>query len=403
MKSKENFPACYEKEGIMLFKIGFRTGFSVFAVFMLLLNVYVPDGSVTAQQSDNMLVHRIDPSPVYPRNSEGSFVTLKDGTILYAYTQFYGGAADHGEARIVTIESRDKGLTWSDRPRVLVENFAEQNVMSVSFVRFLSGGIALFYLVKNSIHDCQPYMQVSSDEAKSWSEHRCLFETPGYFVLNNDRVVQLSSGRLIVPVAFHRSVYRDGNQDMDYRAIDIWYLSDDEGQTWYEADTWWAIPVVSTSGLQEPGVIELSDGSLFSWSRTDQGFQYGCYSTDRGRTWTSPQPTSLASPVSPASIKRIPGSTDLLAVYNDHSGRFPFAKNRRNPLVAAISKDGGKTWPIAKMIESDLNGHFCYTAIHFVDDSVLLAYCAGSLTNKDMYGLNPHRIRRLSINWLYKK
>ncbi|MCE5251937.1 glycoside hydrolase [bacterium] len=370
--------------------------------FTALTALCVLSAPVHAQSPDNEIVLRIDPTPEYPRNSEGSFVTLGDGSILYAYTQFYGGAADHGAARIAGIESRDGGATWSAKPRVIVENYGDQNVMSVSFLRLRSGKIALFYIVKNSFHDCRPCMQVSTDEGKTWSEPRMLFETPGYFVLNNDRVIQLSEGRLIVPVAFHRSIYRKGQKDMDYRAIDIWYLSDDEGETWYEADTWWAAPAVTTSGLQEPGVVELSDGALFSWSRTDLGCQYGCRSTDRGKTWTAPEPTSLISPVSPASIKMIPGTSDLLAVYNDHSGRFPFAEKRRNPLVVAISKDGGKTWPIAKMIESDLDGHFCYTAIHFTGDSVLLAYCAGSLTNKDMYGLNPHRIRKIRIDWLYK-
>ncbi len=52
-------------------------------------------------------------------------------------------------------------------------------------------------------------------------------------------------------------------------------------------------------------------------------------SADRGKTWTAPEPTSLKSPCSPASIKRLPGSSDLLAIYNDHSGDFPFPKNKR--------------------------------------------------------------------------
>ena len=33
-----------------------------------------------------------------PRNSEGDFITLKDGRILFVYTHFTGGAADHSSA-----------------------------------------------------------------------------------------------------------------------------------------------------------------------------------------------------------------------------------------------------------------------------------------------------------------
>jgi sialidase-1 len=78
--------------------------------------------------------------------------------------------------------------------------------------------------------------------------------------------------------------------------------------------------------------------------------------------------TELQSPASAASIKRLPGSSDLLAINNDHSGRFPFPKGKRSPLVAAISRDGGMTWPSRKLIEGDLNGWYCYTAIHFAAD-----------------------------------
>jgi hypothetical protein len=274
--------------------------------------------------------------------------------------------------------------------------------MSVSLLRLKSGRLALFYLVKNSLHDCRPYIRFSPDEAQTWTEPKLVVQAPGYFVLNNDRVVQLTTGRLIVPVAFHRSKHSDPKdwKSFDGRGIAIWYLSDDEGQTWTEAATWWAAPVHSGAGLQEPGVIELADGKLFSWARTTLGAQYGFTSADRGKTWTAPEPTSLKSPCSPASIKRLPGSSDLLCVYNDHSGDFPFPKNRRTPLVAGISPDGGKTWPVRKMLEPDPDGWYCYTAIHFVDDAVLLGYCAG---DKKVGGLNRLRIRRVSLDWLQTK
>src|SRR3954471_18196135 len=76
-------------------------------------------------------VFNIEPTKEHPRNSEGSFVTLKDGHILFCYSQFYGGTADGASARIVGIESTDHGTTWSE-PRVIVENDAGDNVMSVS-------------------------------------------------------------------------------------------------------------------------------------------------------------------------------------------------------------------------------------------------------------------------------
>jgi Neuraminidase (sialidase) len=271
--------------------------------------------------------------------------------------------------------------------------------MSVSLLRLRSGPIALFYLVKNSLFDCRPVMRISTDEAQTWSEPRHVGDAPGYFVLNNDRVIQLQSGRLLAPVAFHRSRGSDPQnyRSLDMRCIALWYWSDDEGKTWQEADDWWALPARTTIGLQEPGVVELADGRLFCWARTDQGAQFGCYSTDSGKHWSPPAPTELQSPISPASIKRLPGSSDLLALYNDHSGRFPFPKGKRSPLVAAISSDGGKTWPRRKSVEDDQAGWYCYTAIHFTEDAALLAYCAG---DSKVGGLNRLRLRRVSLAWI---
>ena len=46
-------------------------------------------------------------------------------------------------------------------------------------------------------------MRTSTDEAKTWGEATPIMgdKLLGYYVLNNDRVVQLKSGRLIVPVS----------------------------------------------------------------------------------------------------------------------------------------------------------------------------------------------------------
>jgi len=350
---------------------------------------------------ENQVVLNIEPSKENPRNSEGSFVRLKSGRVLFYYSQFYSGAEDGSPARIVAIHSDDTGRTWS-APQVVLENTAGNNVMSVSLLRLASGKIAFFYVLKNSWLDCRPYVRFSTDEAATWSEPTLIVAAPGYFVLNNDRVVQLSTGRLVVPLAFHRSRISDpkSSKAFDPRGIAMWYYSDDEGQTWQESPSWWAMPVRSGSGLQEPGVVELEDGMVFTWTRTDQGAQYGLTSTDKGKTWSAPVPTEMKSPQSPASIKRLPGSASLLAVYNDHSGRFPFPIKRRTPLAVAISNDGGQTWPKAKLIEEDPDSWYCYTAICFVDDAVLLAYCAG---DAKVGPLNRLRIRRVSLDWLPAK
>jgi hypothetical protein len=149
----------------------------------------------------------------------------------------------------------------------------------------------------------------------------------------------------------------------------------------------------------------LADGSLYSWARTDQGTQYAMRSYDGGETWTPPERTELKSPCSPAAIKRLPHSSALLAIFNDHSGRFPYPSGvdvfgERTPLVAAISIDGGRTWPLRKLVEGDLREMYAYPSITFLGDYVLLAYSLESI--KSTVHLGSLRIRRISLRWLFE-
>ena len=355
----------------------------------------------------NQIVLDIPSTAEHPRNSEGSFIRLKSGRILCYFSQFYGGSQDASAARIAVIHSDDGGLSWS-LPGSFAERGANQNLMSVSVLRLQSGRIALFYVVKKSGIDCRPYVRISSDETATWSPPAPVLIAPGYYVLNNDRVIQTSRGRLIVPMTV-RIVNESRMTGTDLLSpgaaqwIDLWYYSDDEGASWRQSPGWEVLPKPDNAvGLQEPGVVELADGTLFGWARTDQGCQYGYRSSDGGMTWSAPEPTALKSPISPATIRRVPGSATLLAVFNDHSGRFPYRRDAdpyggRSPLVVALSYDGGRTWPVRRPIESAIRNEFAYTAIMFVGDQVLLAYSAA-------IGPEPHlgrlRIRRIALSWL---
>jgi hypothetical protein len=63
----------------------------------------------------------------------------------------------------------------------------------------------------------------------------------------------------------------------------------------------------------------------------------------------------------------------------------------------AVSKDDGKTWTLVKTLEGNLNrGWYCYIAIHFVGDDILLGYCA-------MDGLAHSRITKVPVSWLYRE
>ena len=105
-------------------------------------------------------VLRVSATKEHNRNSEGAFVELKDGTILFAYTRYVGEDwRDDASADIVVIKSKDGGTTWSE-PEVMVEHDPGYgNVMSVSLLRLQSGRICFIYLKKRLFEgctDCRP-------------------------------------------------------------------------------------------------------------------------------------------------------------------------------------------------------------------------------------------------------
>jgi sialidase-1 len=347
-----------------------------------------------ALAQDNELTLRIEPESNNPRNSEGDFVTLKDGSILFVYSHFTGtSGGDFGAAFLSGRYSKDNGKTWTSEDVSIIKQEGKMNVMSVSLLRLKNGEIALSYVIKNSAHDCIPYMRTSADEAKTWSGPvRCITDKTGYFVLNNSRVIQLKNGRLIMPVAQHKITDEDLSKSDDWQNGFIYcYYSDDNGLTWNCSEEVKKPEKVIT---QEPGVVELKNGDVMMYIRTYSGIQYVSYSKDKGKTWSVSIPSDIKSPCSPASIKRIPSTGDLLLVWNNNG-----ENQKRTPYNIAVSQDEGKTWKYIKTLENDSDGWYCYSAIHFTKKFVLLSYCAGSQSKKTH--LSVTNIRKVSLDWIY--
>ncbi len=354
-------------------------------------------------------VLRLPPSEHNPRNSEGDFVQLKNGSWVFIYTKFSGGSSDHDAADLVSRSSNDDGATWSSDDRVVLANEGHWNVMSVSMLRLADGRIAFFYLRKQSLSDCRPLVRFSSDEMETWSDPIEIIppEKNGYYVLNNDRVVQLSGDRIIVPVALHS--HADPTQPnqlvTDWVGRVTSFHSDDSGQSWQQSKTIREAFLGSNPSKRisahEPGVVELRDGRLLMWIRTDAGHQYESTSDDRGETWSEFKPMQLASPLSPASIERIPSTGDLLAVWNDHAHLPVEQRKLRTPLSYAISQDEGATWSESQSIADDPQGWYCYTAIDFANNHVLLAHVAGSQQPKQH--LATTTLERLELDAMYRR
>jgi len=336
-----------------------------------------------------------------PRNSEGDFARLNDGSILHVYSHFTKGkGADDDPACLMSRLSRDGGLTWTRDDVCVVpsSDAGDRNVMSTSFLRLKDGCLGLFYLRKNSPKDCRPVLRVSRDEGRTWGEAAyCVPERePGYYVLNNCRAVRLSSGRILLPLCQHDTA--DGKA-YDWAGRLVCYFSDDDGRTWTRGRG--CFKTYDEKGArvttQEPGAIELKDGRVLMYARTNRGRQWFYHSSDGGDTWTKGEPGSLVGPCSPALLRRL-ANGDLLAVWNDHETAphmdHPKRRGRRRPFTLAVSQDEGRTWIHRKTIENEDDGWYCYPAALELDGSVLLAYCAEKM-------LCHSRVMRVPLAWLY--
>jgi sialidase-1 len=326
----------------------------------------------------------------HPRYSEGSILPLVDGSLLFANTEFDKSASDCAKARIVGRRSSDGGKTWG-AAEILQENVGQLNVMSVTLRQFRTQqatSLGMFYLVKNGRDDLKVYLRTSNDEGRSFGEPRLVTNSPGYHVMNNDRVTELLGGRLLCPVSWAKDVEKDGH------FASFCYWSDDEGQTWTSGKSRVDVP---QRGAMEPDVLELDDGRVLMIVRTQLGEIYASYSNDRGESWSPAVPWGVKSPEAPATLRRIPATGDLLLVWNpgftegaDHGGG-------RTPLVAAISKDEGRTWGPQRVLEDDKDQSYAYTSLAFFEDKVLLSYYVG----ENATGRISTRFRAVPIEWSY--
>jgi len=328
-----------------------------------------------------------------PRQSEGSILALEDERLLLAWSDYYAGDfRDEGVAQIVGRWSEDEGASWSE-PFVLQENIGRLNVMSASLLRLPSGRVLLAFGRKDHESELLHSMvKWSDDEGRSWSEPIQITSGDAYWCHTNDRLVRLASGRILWPVAEAR-----------HTGCHCW-ISDDDGTTWRIG----AGAVRPPEGLvyQEPTVVEMPNGKIAMFLRGNAGNIHIALSDDGDgwRIWKSHPPDMCGHPdagpnaaQSPCMVKRVPGTDDLLLVWNN---------NRvRTPLTAAISSDCAESWRHFRDLE-EMDGWpprltHAYPSVEFLGGNVHLTYWE-TRADDEAGRLFDLRYRRLPIEWFYE-
>lgn len=322
----------------------------------------------------------------HSRRGEASLVALRDGNILMAYGRFtgrsdpgyaamagsrvqrYAGSYierdnDFGEIAIVVLDRQ--GVVLSSERVIVPAPSDGLNSMNPALQRLPDGRIGLLYSHRISRHVSSRRFLASPDEGATWSTPVIVCDE-GYVSGGHDRFNVLSTGRLLAPL----------------HCTDDWekhYLhsrvarSDDLGRSWKVSAPLFVPQVIvpsrpgAESGCNEPGIAERPDGSLLMTLRTAMGTQFRSESHDGGETWSSPHTLEVPSPSAPAHLSRIPGSDDLLLVWNPHYDSAEPMNGHRHILLACVSSDGGRYWPHArrKVLLHDSSCNTDYPAVFF--------------------------------------
>jgi len=221
----------------------------------------------------------------------------------------------------------------------------------------------------------------------------------------------LSNGDWLLPVALWTrdrmggpGVDKEAHKDLDVIRMANVFASTDQGKTWTRRSGV-AFP---RTDFDEHMIVERKDGSLWMLARTKDGISEST-STDKGATWSEPQPSAIQNPSARFFIRRLASGKLILVKNGPTEVRLP----RRSSMTAFLSDDDGKTWGKGLLIDDrasvsypdgfqapngdihilyDWNRHTDAEILHvkFTEEDILKQAEIGKLT------MDPEEIKRRS-------
>ena len=133
----------------------------------------------------------------------------------------------------------------------------------------------------------------------------------------------------------------------------------------------------------EPGLVELADGTLVMFLRTDQGRIFKATSMDKGLSWSeAAEIPGLDVADAPATLKVIPGSGRHILIYNQAGANLDV--NYRNTLALAISQDGCQTFTKVLNIEDNSTINAAYPCVVFDGTNAIVSYWIRDYSNGNL-------------------
>ena len=349
----------------------------------------------------------------------GIVVTSRGSVLAYCEARKFS-AADRGEIEIHLRRSTDGGRSWSSPQQVAhlgerlprnphlppgkqAKDFGgpeEQTVNNPVAIACRDGTVHLLYCVEYT----RCFHIRSDDDGVSWSkpvEITSAFEAfrseldwqamatgPGH-------AIELKTGRLVVP--FWMSNY-DPKAKRD-KGVGV-VFSDDGGLTWQPGE-------IAIWDAGEPNVAELADGRVLLTARNGdpRSRRVSVISPNGASDWSSPrfidelyEPGCMAGMVSHSGITDSGGP---LLLFSNVQTTERAHSSRRN-LTIHLSRDGGTTWPVSRVLEP---GPSAYSDLAILPDGhVLCCFEDGSgppvQKRKRDWAYTRITLARFNLEWL---
>lgn len=290
--------------------------------------------------------------PIFRGERFPNVVVATDGTVI----------ATWGNKSYKVRRSEDGGKTWG--PEIVVAEPGFQGGGTI--VDENTGDILVFVEATHPIAPLTVYR--STDRGKTWKPQEVVIHpdpngnVPSMHM--NEHGITLRhgehAGRLLRPTRW----YAEGNRrDQWPRHYTNAIYSDDHGKTWHTSAPFPA------KGTGEAAVAELSDGRIYYNSRRHHSTdgrnprrRHIAWSHDGGQTWKNlsvseelPDGDQNRDYGLMAGLARLPvAGRDILVFSNIKS------PEGRHGGTVWVSFDGGKTWPIERLVEK---GSFAYSSL----------------------------------------
>ena len=283
-----------------------------------------------------------------------AIMRLPDGSFAF-YDRY---SPKTGPLRLPDSEGRSHVLLPHLPPEILASDvILDSGVLDNTQVVLSDDGEVKSVTVRNEVLDRETaakvglprYLNVWIQRANAQQAFEPLMTWRGY---NGSQMEyqQLSNGRLLVP---HGSFQPHGRTVPPIgRHKTVIEYSDDGGATWSLSPSELTSPCYvgfngSNEGACEPAFEELRDGRVWMLMRTQAGFLYESFSSDKGTTWTPARASRFNTSTGPPNIMRHRNGW-LVVCWNNcempprHDGEGVYGG--RDALHIAVSGDDGETW-----------------------------------------------------------